>query len=245
MKASRLAVLVGLLSSLALLGCHEPVLTSRPEDEANEALATLASAGIEARKLESGRGSFSVTVPPRELEPAVTVLAVAGLPRSEEPGLADLFPDSGLVSSPTEDRARYNLGLAGELGSSLRRLPGVRDARVHLGLPRERARRLDRTPADPAKASVLLIVEPASAGSPSLQIEPIRELVAGAVTGLQREAVSVVITESKPLPAIERPGDGQPRPVMLATGASAAVAGLALSCLFVIRRKPRLEEVDQ
>ncbi len=223
------------LALLLLTGCHQPVLTSRPEDEANAALATLARAGVPARKTDLGRGAFSVLVPASKLEHALEVLSIAGLPRAAVPGIAEFFPEPGLVRGATEERARYNLALAGELSMSLRRLSGVRDARVHLALPKERARRLDRAPQEPSKASVLMLVEPDRVHSIEEQSDSIRELVAGAVAGLEPMAVSVVITAAAPFPDSIQIRAEPVRPAMLATGMSTLAIGLGLACFLLVR----------
>jgi type III secretion protein J len=236
--------LLALLSLASLLaGCREPVLTARPEDEANTALATLSRAGLRAQKLDLGRGAFRVVVAGRDMDAALEVLSIAGLPRASEPGLAELFPEPGLVSSPAEERARYHLALSGELSASLRRLSGVRDARVHLGIPQERARRLDRSPQEPAKASVLLLAEPGETAELEGRADSIRELVAGAVSGLEAGAVSVVVTEARAMPVASSPKRA-PRPMMLAAGAGTALLGIVMAVLLVLwRRRSFVEDV--
>jgi type III secretion protein J len=236
-----------LLLSVALAflaGCHEAVLTARPEDEANTALAALSRSGVGARKVDAGRGSFDVRVPARDFERSLEILEGVGLPRAKEPGLAELFPEPGLVPSATEERVRYHRALAGELGASLRRLSGVREARVHLALPMEQPRRLDRAPVVPAKASVLILAEPGRHGELEIRAYAMRQLVAGAVVGLEVEDVSVVVTEAAPLPPSPARAEypGLPRPALLAGGVGTLLAGLLLVGALLIRRRPAIEE---
>ncbi len=236
-RAVRHALTSSLATLVLLAGCHEQVLTARPEDEANTALATLARSGVQARKTDAGRGLFDISVPPSEFDAALEVLSVAGLPREPEPGLSELFPEPGLVSNPTEQRIRYHQALAAELGSSLRRLSGVREARVHLGLPAEQPRRLDRTPQKPLEASVMLIVESLDESRPESSSDAARRLVAGAVVGLEPEAVSVVMTSAPALPEVASAQQAKLQPAMLAAGLGTTVSGLVLAALLLIRRR--------
>lgn len=227
-------------------GCSQSILTSRTEDEANIALATLTRSGIRAKKVENGRNSFNVEVRSGDIDLAVSVLSAANLPRAEEPGLAELFPEPGLVSSPAEERARYQLAVSGDLSGSLRRLEGVRDARVHLGMPENNNRRTARKPEPPPKASVLLLVEPEKLQSIESKKILIKQLVSGGVIGLETEAVTVFITQAKPLPSRPEPefleSTEQEKPVMMFAGMSSLVTGICLLLFIGIRKRTNRKE---
>ena len=55
-------------------------------------------------------------------------MPAAGLPRQPDPGFNDVFPRSGLLPSPDEERILLQTATAGELQSSLMRLEGVLEA---------------------------------------------------------------------------------------------------------------------
>ncbi|RMG21744.1 MAG: hypothetical protein D6729_00050 [Deltaproteobacteria bacterium] len=228
---------------LALLGgCREPVLTARPEEEANAALAVLAAAGFDAEKVPQGKAGFDVTVDAGDLERAVSVLAAAGLPRPEVPGLAELFAEPGLVPTGLEEHVRYHRALSGELTETLLGLPGVVDARVHIALPLPSGH-LTREPPRPEKASVLLRSAPGATVSQA----DVQALVAGAVPALSPERVSVVVVpigrpEPPPAPTASGapapgPRSDTPRLAVALGGGIVALCGLALSGLLLLRRR--------
>src|SRR5690349_10882542 len=129
------------VSLIALLtsACDARLASSLTEAQANELVAALDSHGIGAEKsASSGSGqeaAFDVAVQRGELAEALTVLEARGLPRREEPGIAETYREPALVPTPTEERARYLSALSGEIAQSLERVEGVVDARVHVAVP--------------------------------------------------------------------------------------------------------------
>ena len=127
---------------------------------------------------------------------SATVAAAAAAAAPEPSGLAALEQNTGLVATPEEERARLDAATADELARTLMRLPGVRDARVHLTQSARRVA-LDAV-VTPSKAAVLLLREP---GAPPVPEAGVRALVAAAVASLPPEAVTVVQTEAARRPA--------------------------------------------
>jgi type III secretion protein J len=212
---------------LALAGCGgEPLLHGLDERQANQVLAALDESGLcGAKRRDPGaEGSWVVEVPAAEAARARRTLAERGLPRPESAGLAALVAGGGLVPTPAEERARLLGALAGELSRSLEAVPGVVEARVHLGLPPDDPLRA----APPPRAAVLVKVRPG--GRPLVEpLAPgIQSLVAGAVAGLEPGQVAVVLAESAPPPPPAAPA--LPRaPLLLLAAAGAALALAALA----------------
>jgi type III secretion protein J len=115
------------------------------------------------------------------------VLQAQGLPRPVQPGFDALFSETGVLATPSEDRARLIAATAGELARSLEQLPGVLTARVHVAVPKAQPA-LDADPA-PTTAAVLITRRQTAA---ALAEEPVRKLVSSAFEGLDPNRVSVV-----------------------------------------------------
>jgi type III secretion protein J len=183
---------------LALIAsaCRGTLRGGLTEDQANQIAVALDAAQIAAVKVAGpGAGNarrFEVQVANADMSSALRVLDRERLPRPEPPGFAELYGDSGLVTTPNEERARWAAATAGELSRSLERVAGVLDARVHV-TPAEPAAALD-APARPMRASVLVRH---TAGARPIDEAAVRALVAGAVDGLAPEHVVVIQTESE------------------------------------------------
>jgi type III secretory pathway lipoprotein EscJ len=101
-----------------------------------------------------------------------------------QPGVEQLL-GSSLLPDPDERRLRREHALAGELAATLRELPGVHAARVHLSLPVTRG--FGREPATPGSAVIVLRADPALVPA----AREISGLAAGAVPGLLARNVEV------------------------------------------------------
>jgi type III secretory pathway lipoprotein EscJ len=137
-------------------------------------------------------------------------------------GFAALAHDPPLVPGPTIERAQLSRALAEELAASLRRLPGVTDARVHLLAP---APAMLDAPQSPATASALLLLSP---GAPTVDEAAVRSLVAGALPGLAAADVAVVQTHAPASSAPASPGPARAAP----TASEPAVTGPVRWVLF-------------
>jgi type III secretion protein J len=173
----------------AMFGCRSAVRADLDEDQANELLVALHASGIGATKVrEAGAsaGRFRVEVPDGALGRALRVLKEQGLPRRELPGFDALYAGTGLLPTPSDERARWLAAASSELARSLSRLPGVLDARVHVAAPRD-AQALDDPP-PPRQASVVLQVAEAA----TFDDAAVQRLVAAAIDGLDAAQVEVV-----------------------------------------------------
>ncbi len=187
--------------TLLLAGCTAPIESDLSESQANEIIVALHSGGIagEKRPVEGSAGDFrfEVRVPRADEALALSVLAAAELPRRSAPGVAEIFGEGGLVPSATEERARYLTAVAGELSRTLESIDGVLAARVHVATAEVGTLSLDSAP-PAARASVFIKYR---ADLPPPEEAHIRALVAGAVTNLEAEEISVVILPNAPAAA--------------------------------------------
>jgi flagellar M-ring protein FliF len=130
----------------------------------------------------------SLTVPIDEFHEARMMLAAAGLPRDSMAGSSSINEAMPLGTSQFMEQARYNAAIEEELAQSIRRINTIKDARVHLALPRQSAFVRDR--ADP-KASVIVTPFQGRAVSDG-QVQAIIHLVSSSVPYLVPAHVSVV-----------------------------------------------------
>jgi type III secretion protein J len=191
---------------LLLTACAHKIATGLPERDAQEIVVTLRENGIDAFAEPDSAGKkdsalWQVRIRGRD-EQTVTawkVLREHGLPHEKVAGLDEVFRNSGMIPTATEEKARMIVGLTGELTRTLRSLPGVVDARVHVVLP-ENTPLIDEKDKAPTTASVLVRYR---GDHPPLTDDEIRGLVAKGVQGLAATNVDVVQkrTNEKPLPA--------------------------------------------
>ncbi|MDQ2694472.1 MAG: flagellar M-ring protein FliF, partial [Pseudomonadota bacterium] len=115
-------------------------------------------------------------------------LAAQGLPRGAVAGFEQLDRENGFGTSQFMEAVRHQRALEGELARSIMSIGAVREARVHLALPRESVFVRER---QPPGASVLVQLHPGRALDPG-QVAAIVHLVASSVPRLTADRVSVV-----------------------------------------------------
>lgn len=130
----------------------------------------------------------SLVVPASEFHEARIMLAAAGLPKDSATGSSMLNETMPLGTSQFMEQARYNATVEEELAQSIRRINSIKDARVHLALPRQSAFVRDR--ADP-KASVIVTPFAGRAVSDG-QVQAIIHLVSSSIPYMVPANVSVV-----------------------------------------------------
>jgi type III secretion protein J len=188
-----------LLVPLLLLGaCSSQNLYSNlSEVQANDMVAVLLDAGIDASKIPGDKEQWQVSVSQNQFARAVEVLNSNGFPRKDYDTLGSIFKKEGFASSPLEERARLNYGMSQELSNSIRNIDGIIEARVHLTMPESDPLSKE---AKPASASVFVKYRPGF----NLQSETgaIKSLVTNAVEGLTYDRVSVIMTPSRSIPRV-------------------------------------------
>lgn len=193
MIASSLVRLLIVAGALFATACSVEILHDIDEPQANTTLAVLQQAGVAAQKhrVASGsKASYTIEVPRGDAPRAWQLLRRHSLPRKKTPGLGEIFgSQSSLVPSQTEQQALLRHALAGELTKTLQSIDGVRDARVHVVLPRRNPLAPPEARQPKPRAAVLLKV----AGKAQLTVTQVQRLVAGSVEGLEASAVEVVL----------------------------------------------------
>ncbi len=220
MSARRMRpALIGLCLLLAACGRAE-LYSKLTETQANEMIAVLHSAGIEATKNEAGENGWTLQTEKGDFSRAVEVLHSQGYPREEFASLGTVFKREGLVSSPTEEKARLVYGMSQELSHTISEIDGVVQARVHLVLPDNQP--LAET-GQPASASVFIKYRPGT--NIDTQIGKVKALVVNSVQGLKYENVSVETFPAQPLPTVARKDGGE---MLNANLIGVGIAGLLL-----------------
>lgn len=179
--------------TLLLVACGNRVelMASMPEGEANEVMAALQNAGIEAHKIPGKEGKVGLTIDASQVGRAVDLLRAKGLPRERFAGMGEVFRKEGLISSPLEERARYLYALSQELGATLTQIDGVIVARVHVVLP-ERG-----SPGDPnTPSSAAVFIKHQSGYNLDTVLPQVRRLVTNSIPGLTPEKVSIVLVSA-------------------------------------------------
>jgi len=224
--------------------CSSEVAAGLDEAQSQEALATLASAGIAADRQSSGEGgTYRIEVATADAGQAAAVLRAYGLPRKPKKGFAELYQNASMIPTPTEDKARFLDALSGEIAAHLERLDGVVEASVIVTAPDDDPLApADKVRAEPT-ASVLLKVR-ADAKLPG--DDEVRKLVAGAVEGMKPPGVAIVRVTA---PAVAAKGTLMDRvgPIRVASSSKTwllslligALAAVILMALWVIRTGTR------
>ncbi len=185
------AALLCLPLALAACGGQVTLMATIAENDANEIVAALNTAGIQATKLAGKEGMVGLQVPQSDAARAIDTLRTLGLPRENFSGMGQVFQKSGLISSPLEERARYLHALSQDLSATLTRIDGVVFARVHLVLP-EKGSALDK---DMPSSAAVFIKHRTDFDLESLQPQ-VRRMVANSIPGLSGDRVSIVLIPS-------------------------------------------------
>lgn len=191
----QVALMIGLAASVAIgfavvLWSQEPdyrpLLTNLSGMDAGAVVDSLNQAGIKY-KVEPSSGALLVKA--GDLGEARLRLATAGVTADSKPlGFEILDQEQGLGTSQFMETARFRRGLEGELARTVASLHNVRNARVHLAIPKSSVFvRDERKPS----ASVLVDLQQGASLEPS-QVMAIINLVATSVPELQKDQVTVV-----------------------------------------------------
>lgn len=195
-----------MLCGLLLLGaCKAELFASLPEGEANEVVGILLQAGMSASKSANKEGASAVMVEEKDFARAVALLRQHGHPRKQFQTIGEVFQQSGLVSSPMQERARFLWALGQELSSTISQIDGVLTARVQVVLPDN-----DLMRRDPSPSSASVFIRHDSRSQAARLVPQIKALVAGSVEGLAYDKVSVILVsvdavELPPATAVDAP----------------------------------------
>jgi flagellar M-ring protein FliF len=135
-----------------------------------------------------GGGGNQILVPADQVPDARVMLAQQGLPSGGSVGYELFDRGDGLAFTEFQQKINETRALEGEIARTIRAMRGIRQARVHLVLPRREPFARDR---QDAQASVMLTM----VGAQRLDregVQAILNLVAAAVPGLHPQNIAIV-----------------------------------------------------
>lgn len=177
--------------SLILSACQTELYTGLSEQEANEMLSLLIEHGIGVNKLPGSEQTITLSVDNNQLSRAISILNEKGYPRQKFDNMGSIFVKDGMISSPTEERARYNYALNQEISATLSLIDGVINARIHIVLPQE-----DSYGDNTAPASASVFIKHTPGLNTENFIPKIKSFVSTSVEELNYADVSVVLFEA-------------------------------------------------
>jgi type III secretion protein J len=194
LRLTQLLVVLGLTLVLSACVTHS-LQTGLSEQDAQEIVVLLNENGIDSFATKGvsekkGEEKWDVMIRggDQNLARAWRVLEENGLPRQKDKGLEDVFSNSGMIPTATEEKARLLLGTSGEISHTLKSVAGVVDAHVLVVMP-DSSPLLDKSDRVPPTASVLVKYR---GHDLPLAEDDVKKLVARAVEGLQPENFAVV-----------------------------------------------------
>lgn len=164
---------------------YAPLFAGLADKDAAEVVDALRTAGIDYQ-LDPASGA--ITVPEVHLRDARLKLAAQGLPQGTRGGIEIIEKDQGFGTSQFVESARYQHALETEIARTIAELKPVKDARVHLALPK--ASPFTKAH-DAPSASVMLQLHPGRTVEAD-QIAAIVHLVASSIPDLAPAHVTVV-----------------------------------------------------
>jgi type III secretion protein J len=195
------ARLLGLLALLCLLcACKTTLYAGLSEVEINEMLVVLSTNGIAAQKVDAGKGLWNLSVEERLLPRSVDILTANGYPRYSYKTMGDVFKKDGMVSTPTEEKARLVYAITQELSGTIATLDGVLAARVHIVLPE-----VDNFGNKISQSTASVFIKHRADVDLTAQVSPIKRMVENSVRDLKYESISVFLFPSSTPPPLPLP----------------------------------------
>ena len=180
---------------------YKPLINRMQDYNAQEIVEVLQREGIE---FQIDPSSQVLMVRADELHDARLKLASASLINDKTVGLELLDNDSNLGTSHFIESARYRRGLEGELARTIASVQAIRNARVHLAIPKQSVFVRDhRKP----RASVFLELYAGSTLHKD-QVEAIVNLVSSSISEMDKGSVSIVDQKGNLLSKIENDTQG-------------------------------------
>ena len=198
---------------LALLaGCaQETIAHQQVERNANRILVLLGKAGISAEKLrdeDSRELRFNVMVPTADSQSALGILERHNLPETPLEGTSAMFKEGGMIPTNTQERAKREVGVSGDITNGLRRIERVVDVSALVSIPQDNPLR-DVNEAKPKpKASVIISYLPDSDNAPPITVANVQSFVQAALPEMKSAEVSVQMIPMTKASAALVGGDG-------------------------------------
>jgi type III secretion protein J len=173
-------------------GCGKsPLYSNVSERQANEMISILRTRNMEVGKISGAENTWTVVASNTDFSNAVEILNLFGYPRDDFSTLGKVFQKSGLVSSPTEERARFMYAISESIAETISHITGVVTARVNIVLPTTNSFTEAVTP---SSASVFILYRQGTNIEDS--VRDIKNLVTNSIEGLSYDKVSVALFQA-------------------------------------------------
>lgn len=179
---------LGLVAWMALRAAEPPMALLYGDLDQRDAAQIVAALDRARVSYRLAQGGAQILAPEDQVPRLRLQLARDGLPHGGSVGNELFDRGESLSTTPFQQEMNRLRALEGELARSIRALSGVRNARVHLVLPRREAFSRDR---GEAQASVVLTMQ----GAQRLDregVQAVLHLVSAAVPGLRPQSISIV-----------------------------------------------------
>lgn len=200
---------------------QETVAHQQQERSANYIKVLLARAGITAVKAkdETSRDlRFNVMVAVDQAVAALGVLEEHNLPETRKEDTEAMFKDGGMIPTNTQERAKREVGVTGDIVNSLRQVSRVVDVQAVVSIPEDNPLR-DVNEAKPKpKASVIIEYLPDKDNRPPLSVEDVQRFAQAALPEMKATEVSVLLIPYKSSDKVvmgEAGSDGKPMMAMV------------------------------
>lgn len=162
---------------------YAPLFSNLASTDASAIVEELNAAGV---KYDLADGGQTIMVDKDRVYDLRLQMSGKGLPAGEDTGYA-LLDKQGITTSEFQQQIEYQRALEGELSKTLRAIDGVRQAVVHVALPKEE---VFVSETEKPTASVLLDLAPGTALDAG-QIQAVTNLVSSSIEGMEPEQVTV------------------------------------------------------
>lgn len=188
---SKISYALGLVFAVILLsGCNdEKILDNLTQEQANQVLSVLQQHNISAHKNGNLKNGYAVTVGSAENTAALSIVNQYQLPWAADVQIAQAFPDSSLVSSPSAEQARVRSLQEQRLEQSLRIIDQVVNARVHISYPYY----ANDIAGKKSASNIGILISYKGEIDKNIFISQIKNLVKNSIDDIRYENISVVL----------------------------------------------------
>ncbi|WDE02224.1 type III secretion system inner membrane ring lipoprotein SctJ [Thalassomonas actiniarum] len=237
-KMKLLRTLPLLLGCLLLSACQIELYSGVDEQQANEMVSILMDNGIAVEKIPGKDKTATLMIDELDLPLAISRLKEQGYPKAQFQTLGEIFVKDSMISSPMEERARYNFAMTQELAGTLSLIDGVISARVHIVQPK-----IDDYGVKTGTPSASIFIKHAPTMATEQLVTKVKLLVAHSIQDLEYETVDVALFEGRaPLKRSPREPAWYLTPWLLALWGGLALVLLTMGGLFVYKQRTAKED---